>query len=254
MRQELPGVDFIDVSDGLFSLRGVKSAEEAEARRICAGIADAGYNAACEAIRPGMYENEVVAVVDRAMQRLGSEESFALITSGKFCLESNSLPTLHNYAASNRRIESGDVVALEITPRYCGYWTQIVRTVCVGEKSEDADVLRQIVVGAVDEAKTVLRAGAPICDLVRKMREYVESAGYDFAMPCGHIAAIDLNEERLTEDNNRPLEPGMLVIIHPTVAISRGQTGIYWGESYLVTEDGFEPLMQSGSELRVCAG
>ena len=70
-------------------------------------------------------------------------------------------------------------------------------------------------------------------------------------MPCGHIAAIDLNEERLSEDNTRPLAPGMLVIIHPTILNDKLPSGIFWGESYLVTETGYEAVMESPDDLFV---
>jgi len=251
LEKELPGVDFVDVSKELFSIRAAKSTEEAGAQRICAGIADAGFNAICDTVKPGMYENEILAEMDRAMQRLGSEESFALISSGKFSIENNGMPTLHNWTALNRKIEKGDAVALEITPRYYGYWAQIVRTICVGEINADVETLRSLVVGAIDEAKKIMKAGVPISAIVRKMREYTEDAGYGFDMPCGHIAAVDLNEERLTEDNSRELETNMLIILHPTVAAGSMRSNIYWGESYIITDGGFEETTKTGSGLYI---
>ena len=249
LEKELPGLDFVDVSKELFSIRTIKSAEEAEAQRICAGIADAGFKVICDTVKPGMYENEIIAEMDRAMQRLGSEESFALITSGKFSIKNNTLPTLHNWTAMNRKIEKGDVIALEITPRYFGYWAQIVRTLCVGEQNADVETLRGVIVGAIDEAKKIMKAGVPISALVRKMREYTEEAGYRFDLPCGHIAAVDLNEERLTEDNSRELQKNMLIILHPTVVAGDMSSNIYWGESYIITDDGFEETSKCGSGL-----
>ena len=249
LEKELPGVEFVDVSRELSPARGIKSIEEIETQRICSGIADAGYRALCEAVRPGMYENEIVAEMDRAMQRMGAEESFALITSGKFSIKGNRLPPLHNYAALNRKVEAGDVVAAEITPRYNGYWTQKVRTVCVGAENGDAEKLREVIVGAIDAAKPILKAKTPICDIVGKMREHTERAGFDFVMPCGHLAGIDLNEGNVADDNPTPLEPGMLVILHPTVITGDMDTSIFWGESYLITDEGYEEPMQSGDSL-----
>ena len=249
LRSALPGVEFVDVSDELFSLRFDKSPEELEAQRFCAGIADAGYRAICDSLRPGMYENEVVAEMERAMQHMGAEESFALITSGKFSIKESLLPTLHNFTAFNRRIEAGDVVAAEITPRFRGYWTQIVRTVCVGEVNEDAETMRQIIVGSISAGKALLKPGVPICDIVKAMREHVEAAGFRFVMPCGHLAGLDLDEGTMSEDNTMPLEPGMLVILHPTVITDEMDTSIFWGESYFITEKGYDAPMISGDDL-----
>jgi len=251
LRAALPDVEFVDVSGELYPIRTVKSAEEVEVQRASARIAAAGYKAICDNVRPGMYESEVVALLERAMMRAGAEESFALITSGRFSIVDNDLPALHNIAAFNRQIEHGDVVAVEITPRYCGYWSQIVRTVCVGELNKDADEIRGIVVGAIDAAKPLLRAGVRVCDVVSKMREFTEAAGYLFVMPCGHITGVDLAEEDLTEQNERQLEAGTLVVLHPTVITDKMDTSIFWGESYIITKDGFEAPMNVGSEMFV---
>jgi len=200
-----------------------------------------------------MRENEVVALAERAMQRMGCEETFMLITSGRFSAENNELPTLHNTASINRVIEKGDSVALEITPRFNGYWTQIVRTISVGEYNADLDEFRRVVDGAVQAAVSLAKPGVSVGELVACMRKYVEGEGYRMNLPCGHIAAVDLNEERLTEDNLRPLTPGMLLILHPTVVREGMTSGIYWGESYLVTENGCEPVMAGSHELCVTA-
>ncbi len=251
LQAAMPGLELVDVSQQVFALRTEKSDEEIEAQRICGKIADAGYKALCEAARAGTRENEVIAAADRAMQKLGMEESFMLITSGRFSAEKNELPTLHNTASINRVIETGDSVAMEITPRYNGYWTQIVRTISVGTPNPDLDEFRSVSVGAIGAAKSILKAGVPVGELVKKMREYIEGRGYRLSMPCGHIAAIDLNEERLSEDNTRPLTPGMLVIIHPTILNDKLPSGIFWGESYLVTETGYEAVMESPDDLFV---
>lgn len=251
MKAELPEVEFVDVADQILAIRMVKSEEEIEMQRICGKIADVGYQAMCENAKPGMYENELVAICDRAMQRLGMEDSFALIASGRFSAKENGLTTLHNYSSINRQLQVGDSVAMEITPRYAGYWTQIVRTISIGEPNPDLDEFRRVTVGAIKAATDIMKAGIPVGDLVKAMRAYTESAGYKFNMPAGHIAGVDLNEERIFEENTRPLLPGMLVILHPTVVNDVLPSGIFWGESYLVTETGFEPVMSSGSELFV---
>ena len=251
LREAFPNVEFVNVSDELYPIRTVKSAEEIEVQRTCSAIAVAGYKAICDYVKPGMYEREIVAMLEKAMYSMGAEESFALITSGKFSIIDNKLPALHNHAAFNRVIENGDVVAVEITPRFCGYWTQIVRTVCVGEMNKDADEIRKIVVGAIEAAKPLMKAKTRVCDIVKSMREYTENAGYRFVMPCGHITAVDLAEEDLSENNTRRLETGALIVVHPTVLTEDMETGIFWGESYIISDDGYESPMQCGSDMFV---
>ena len=247
----MPGLELVDVSEQIFALRLNKSEEEIEAQRVCGKIADAGYKAFCEAAKPGVTEHELVAAAEYAMQKMGMDQSFMIITSGRFSAEDNQMSTLHNTSSIDNVIKAGDSVAMEITPRYMGYWTQIVRTISVGEPNADLDEFRRVTVGAIEAAKSELRVGNRIGNVVTKMREYIEGEGYRLSMPCGHIAAVDLNEERMAEDNDRLILPGMLLIIHPTVLNDKLESGIFWGESYLVTEDGYECVMESSSDLYI---
>lgn len=247
----MPDLKLVDVSQQIFAMRAKKSAEEIKTQRVCGKIADAGYAAFCTAAVPGANENEIVAATEYAMQKMGMEQSFMLISSGRFSAEDNEMLTLHNTSSINRTLEVGDSVAMEITPRYNGYWTQLVRTVSVGGLNADLDEFRRVTVGAIESAKTILKAGVPVGELVKQMRRYIEGEGYILSMPCGHFAGLDLNEERLTEDNTRLLDPGMLVIIHPTVLNDKLKSGIFWGESYLVTENGYESVMDSSTDLYI---
>lgn len=249
LRKELPDMELIDVSEELFVIRTFKSDEEMETHRICGRIADAGYKAACEAAVPGVYEHEIVAASIAAMQKMGADTFFMLIASGKFSADDNKLTTLHNVAGINRKIEAGDSVAMEITPYFNGNWTQLVRTISVGEYNADVDEFRKIMVKSIEEGTKLIKPGVPIKEVVSKIRDTVEKEGYKFAMPCGHICGADLNEERVTLDNERLLKKGMCVILHPTILNQKLSSSIYWGESYLVTETGCESLMSSSKEL-----
>ena len=249
IKKELPELELTDVSEGLFAIRTVKSAEEMDTLRRCGKIADEGYKAFIKAAKEGALEHEVVAESIKAMQSLGADNFFMLIASGRFSESESRMTTLHCAAGIDRRLEKGDAVSMEITPYFNGSWTQLVRTVCIGGKDPVVDEFRRVTVAGIDAAAKIIKPGVPIGELVKSMRRAIEAEGYRLEMPCGHICGADLNEERLTEDNARLLLPGMCVIIHPTVLKGELKSGIYWGESYLVTQDGCECLMQSSKEL-----
>ncbi|MBQ1890860.1 MAG: aminopeptidase P family protein [Firmicutes bacterium] len=249
LMNELPETELVDVSPELFAIRTDKSEEESDALRMCGRIADAGYEAFKKAAVPGAYEHEVVAETIKAMQAMGADSYFMLIASGRFSREESKLTTLHNTAGIDRRLEKGDSVSMEITPYFNGNWTQFVRTISVGEYNPDVDEFRAVIIKGIDAAAKVMKAGVPICEAIKAMRAAVEAEGYRLEMPVGHICGADLNEERTTEDNERPLRKGMSVILHPTVLNDKLKSGIYWGESYLITEDGCECLMEGSREL-----
>ena len=249
LMKELPETELVDVSAQLFQIRTDKSEEESDALRMCGKIADAGYEAFKKAAVPGAYEHEVVAETIKAMQAMGADSYFMLIASGRFSRDESRLTTLHNTAGIDRRLEKGDSVSMEITPYFNGNWTQFVRTISVGEYNPDVDEFRAIIIKGIDAAAKVMKAGVPISKAIKAMRAAVEGEGYRLEMPVGHICGADLNEERTTEDNERPLRKGMSVILHPTVLNDKLKSGIYWGESYLITEDGCECLMEGSRDL-----
>ena len=251
MLSMIPGLEFVDVSAQIFALRTIKSMEEIETQRICAKIADAGYAAICEAAVPGAKESEIVAAGNYAMQKMGMEQSFMLISSGRFSIEKNTMQLLHHTSSIDNTLTKGDSVALEMTPRYNGYWTQIVRTISVGAPNPDLEEFVRVTRGSIEAGKAVMKAGLPISEMVAAMDRYAVAEGYRCREPLGHICAVDLNEERVSKTNERLLTPGMCVILHPTVVNDQVPNGIFWGESYIVTDTGYEKIMDSSCELYV---
>jgi Xaa-Pro aminopeptidase len=251
LEERFPQIEWVDVTEPLFEIRNVHSEEEVETIRKCARLADEGYEAVKRTIKPGMTEQQVVAELEYAIQRKGGEYNFTLISSGRFSFDDNKLPCIHAATMFDKVIEPGDNVAMEITPRYNGYWTQLVRTLSIGEPTEDFRTMHKVILETIDDALCELKPGNPIGNIAKRIRQFTEKSGYVFSLPCGHICAIDLNEERIDESNMRPLLPGMVVIIHPSIITPKLQTSIFWGESFLITENGYEKLMNSSNEIVV---
>ena len=81
------------------------------------------------------------------------------------------------------------------------------------------------------------------------MESYVTGCGYLLKPPLGHFCGVDLVEARVTPENEMVLTPGMAVIIHPTVVTPDDKHNFFWGETYLVTREGYERLHRTGDEL-----
>lgn len=195
-----------------------------------------------------MDEYEIAAAIEQYARARGAEDHFTLIGSGKFSLgDDNSLPL--PFSPSPRKIEPGDSILMEITPRYEGYWTQLVRTVNVGIPNGDLNKMHKICCDAIKKGLEILRPGITVRDLVLAMEDYVAGCGYLLKPPLGHICGVDLVEARVTRQNEMVLEPGTAVIIHPTVFTPDGKNSFFWGETYLVKEDGYERLHRSNDEL-----
>ena len=146
-------------------------------------------------------------------------------------------------------MEDGDSIVTEITPRYEGYWTQLVRTVNVGKPNDDLKKVHQVCRDSIRKGLEQFKPGNRVKDIVLAMEAYVMGCGYLFKPPSGHLCGIDGIEARVSRQNEMVLEPGMAVIIHPTVFTPDGKNSFFWGETYLVSHDGYERLHRSTDEL-----
>jgi Xaa-Pro aminopeptidase len=222
--------------------------EEADLFRRCAALGDGSYEAALKTIRPGVSEYEIAAAIEEYARARGAEEHFTLVGSGKFSLgDKNGLPL--PYSPSMRRVEGGDSVVMEISPRLEGYWTQLVRTVNVGFPNADLEKLYRVSRDAIKKALEVFKPGKTVRDAVAVMGAYIKSCGYIPKPPYGHVCGVDLIDARVSPQNGQVLTPGTTVILHPTVFTSDYKNSFFWGETYLVTDDGFERLHHSSDDL-----
>ena len=248
LKKELPGIDWVETHGDILSVRFHHVAEEADLFRRCAALGDGSYEAALKTIRPGVSEYEIAAAIEEYGRARGAEEHFTLVGSGKFALgDRNGLPL--PYSPSMRRIEGGDSVVMEISPRLEGYWTQLVRTVHVGFPNADLEKLYRVSRDAIKKALEVFNPGKTVRDLVAAMDAHIESCGYIPKPPYGHVCGADLIDARVSLQNGQVLEPGTAVILHPTVFTPDHKNSFFWGETYLVTENGCERLHHASDEL-----
>jgi Xaa-Pro aminopeptidase len=248
LRKEMPGLELVEVHDEIMEIRLKRSREEVEMYRKGAALGVAGFEAALKVIRPGVSEYEIAAEIEYVARKQGVEEHFTLIGSGKFAFgDDNRLPLPYN--PSHRRIEAGDTVVMEITPRYEGYWTQLVRMVDVGKPNHDLAKMQTVARDAVKVGLEQFRPGKRVKEVTAAMQSYIGTRGFVGKPPFGHICGVDLVEERVALDNERVIEPGFVAIIHPMVHTTDGKNVMFWGETYLATSEGYERLHQATDEI-----
>lgn len=249
--KELPGIELVEVHQDIMDARNQHSEEEIAVLKASAKLCDEAYAELQSKIKIGMDQSEIAAILENYMRAHGVEENFTLVGTGKFAYEGGTLPLPYTAPVKSEPIKSGDSVVLEITPKYDGYWTQIVRGFNIGVDNKEFREIHDVCVGAIKAGLPYLKPGNTIAQVADAMNEYVKSCGGEFEMkaPLGHLCAIDLVEERVGFGNQFKLIPGLAVIIHPT--IYRGDTSFFWGETYLITEDGYEPMNSASDELYV---
>ena len=234
-----------DCTHILSELRMVKEPEEIERIRGAAKVADAGMEAAVEAVREGVSESQVAAAAEYAMRQAGAEEFWrSYVCSGPRTNIAHGLPT-------NRKLQKGDLVMIDIHPIVDGYSADICRTVCVGKPTAEQQKAYDLYLEAQQSTIKMIKAGVGMVDLEGHLHQVMKDAGHAdhiFGPPI-HGVGIEFEES--------PLPPGHAFFhgekapppLPANVVISVGNCGLYigpWGvrveDTNLVKSDGHETL------------
>ena len=144
-----------EVADDIAYLRQTKSATEIALLEKAIQITMKAQQAAARAIAPGAMEYEVEAALEYEFRRNGAERPGfpSIVGSGPFS-------TILHYDKNTRRMETGDVVVVDIGAEYSGYSADVTRTYPVsGKFSARQREIYQIVLDAQKAAMARVKPG-----------------------------------------------------------------------------------------------
>jgi Xaa-Pro dipeptidase len=120
------GIDVRDGQQTLLQAREVKNIDELTLLNMAAAMVDGVYTDIAEALKPGVRENEIVALATKRLYEMGSDCVEAInAISGERCS-----PHPHNF--TDRLIRPGDQAFFDVIQSYMGYRTCYYRTFNVG--------------------------------------------------------------------------------------------------------------------------
>lgn len=231
------------------TLRLVKQPHEIELLRRAVAITDQTFTHLCAWIQPGMTEKEVQWEVTRKMLELGADDvAFeTIVASGP----NGVMPHAH---ATQRRIERGELITIDMGARYKGYCADMTRTICLGEPTETRMVeLYEIVLLTMKTCEAGLHAGisGKAADALARDVLAAHDLGDNYVHGTGHGIGLQIHEgpslsPRAPDDMILPA--GSVVTVEPGVYIP-GWSGLRIEDSGVVTETGFEILTQSPTQL-----
>ncbi len=236
LERELPRATLVGAGHLFRKARQLKSPAEFELLRASARLVDAGAEAARRALAPGCSEFEVIAAAEAAVRKLGAEEHLAVIAS-KGVSELIGPP-------EDKPIEAGDNVIFELAAQKSGYWTQVARVFYVDGPTPDQQAIYQATFSAYEAGVAAARPGNTCADVAAAARLVLERAGYGdyIEQDFGHGIGLDLPEPpNIEAEDETPIEPGMVLVIHPAVRVPE-VGGAFIGGTVLIGADGPEPI------------
>jgi len=248
LQRHFPRTELISASRLMDRVRMAKSPWELEQMRRAAELADAGWRAFLEAVRPGRREYELIAAVEAELKRLGAVDNFMLIASGKGDIMGMTPP-------ADRRLEPGDMVRTELTPAVNGYYTQICRTVVLGPPTDEQRRSHAIFREALEAGLERVRAGVTAHEIARAENDVFRK--YDYGEYCtsqytrvrGHGLGLHPDDvPMIVEGNETVLDENTVIVVHPNTYTPLAGYHVL-GDPVVVTKDGYERLLRTEREL-----
>ena len=215
-------------------LRAAKDVQELAAMQHAAAATDALIPTLLDACRHGATELDVALVVQSGIAQAGQEPSFdPIIAAGV----NGAQPHHHT---GKTRLKQGDVIILDFGAKVDGYCGDITRTVALGEASDEARAVYDVVYQAYQAGVKAVRPGASGHDVDTAARRVIADAGYGefFIHRTGHGIGLDDHEPPYMVAGNRaPLRPGECFSVEPGIYLP-GKFGIRLENIVTVQDDG----------------
>jgi len=235
LQENLASCVWIDADPIFLEMRLSKSEEEHRLLKKSAEIIDQGFQTLLKSLRPGVTERELVGILEACHRRQGCDRTFNLISSGLFPRKSRNESAVLLWYPSDREIQRGDVLVLEMTAAYGGYWTQLVRAVGVGGENRELSSFHRAIIRSLETGVNAMRPGIRTADFVAVMGREAERMGFKLTAPVGHYTGLDLVDARINPGVDLILRPGASAIVHPVLENDDG-VRLFWGQTYLILE------------------
>jgi len=161
------GIRLVNAGRALRDMRAVKSAAEIELLQVASDITRLAHIEAMRVAERGMNEFEVQAAIEYTFRRYGAGRPgfSSIVGSGP-----NSL-ILH-YSVDDRFMQAGEVMVMDIGAEYCGYTSDVTRTIPISGHftREQRDIYEIVLEAHLAAAKLAEKEGTSFVDLSRAAR------------------------------------------------------------------------------------
>ena len=142
-------------------------------------------------------------------------------------------------------------LTMDFGAKYCGYCSDMTRTVCIGEPDAEMKVVYETVLKAQLNALGNIKAGMKCSEADALARNVIEKAGYGkcFGHSLGHGVGLYIHEPvNLSPRSEDVLSAGNVVTVEPGIYIE-GKFGVRIEDMVYVTDSGCENLTKADKSL-----
>jgi len=244
----------------LADMRMIKTPEELQLARHAGQVANAMMTAGRAAIGEGVPEYEVALATSQAGTRKSAEllatyyDDADMSPNTHFLqiMASGETITKTHHRASTRIMRQGEPVFL----CFCGmtnfhrFKLGFDRTFWIGEIG-DANQARvyEVAVASQRAALDALRPGVTAESVHAAYSEVIQDAGFEYPFRCGRSTGFSfLEAPQLVTGDKTILQPGMVLAVDGSVSVETFRAQV--GDSFIITEDGWEAVTEHPKDLQ----
>ena len=235
------GLRVVDAQQLMLDARQIKSSDEIMLLNQAAAMVDGVYQDIVEALKPGIRENEIVALANKRLYEMGSDQVEAV--NAVSCERCNPHP--HNF--SDRIIRPGDQAFFDIIHSFNGYRTCYYRTFSVGSATDSQRDAYTKAREWMDASINMVMPGVGTDEVAAVWPKATEFGFEDemaaFGLQFGHGLGLGLHERPIISRLNSMKEPvelqtGMVFALETYCPASDGFSAARIEEEVVVTPDG----------------
>jgi methionyl aminopeptidase len=222
----------------------IKSPQEVAIMRQAGKIVATTLQKLREEIKPGIKTSHLDSVAANELQKQGAKASFKGYRGFPACLCVSVNDEIVHGIPGDRRINEGDIVALDFGAVVDGFHGDGAITVGVGEISPKAKELLAVTEAALMIGIGTARNGTRLGDLSAAIQDYVETRGFSVVREySGHGVGRELHEDPLVPNFGSPgegpvLRKGMTLAVEPMVTVGTWRTRLAKNKWTVLTADG----------------
>jgi Xaa-Pro aminopeptidase len=229
------------------SLRIIKSPEEIQTLSQAAALADRAMAVGIETCQPGVSERQAAYKIAAYFMENGAQNvDFTIVASGPN-------GTFPHHEVSDRVMEKGDTIILDIGATFCDYKSDITRVVHLGDPPQEVLDVYSAVLKANQAGRAAALPGAKASQVDQAARSALGNDGLDeyFVHRTGHGLGMEGHEPPwITSTNETILQAGMVFSVEPGVYLP-GKFGVRIEDIVTVTDNGCQMLTGFSHELMI---
>ena len=235
--------NMVETEEMIEKQRAIKDIEEIENIKKACELTDNCFTYLKSFIKKGMTEKEIANEIERYFKENGAEGlAFdTIVASGENSSKPHAIP-------SDRKIQSGDVITIDMGCKYNGYCSDMTRTIFVDFVQEYIKPIYELVLKNQKQTLIEMKEGATPRILTKMVDSDFRVNGHDLVHALGHGVGMEIHEEPfISSKNENGLKENMIITNEPGIYIA-GKFGVRIEDTVLVKKGEGEALTKSNKD------